>query len=300
MINYKPLKRVLAAILSHYLFWIPEKTYTKWRFNLLMGYKLNLDNPKSFNEKLNWLKLYNRNPLYPKLVDKSTVKDYVANKIGKNHVIPTFGVWDKFDDIDFSKLPNQFVLKSTNGGGGSGVIVCKDKDCFNKGWAKKQLELSMNNNGKATGEWVYEYIKPRIIAEKFMGNDEDSELRDYKIFCFNGKPQLLFVTSDRFSKTEPLHFDWFDMDLNHLPFETVGYPPKPLVINEFPQWEKMKDVAKKLSEGFPHVRVDLYLIKGEVYFGELTFFHDAGLVPLSPIEWDYKIGDMLDLGSLKN
>lgn len=291
--------RLIAAILSHCFLWLPESLYTRWRFRLIMGYKLNLEDPRSFNEKLNWLKLYNRDSLYPKLVDKSTVKDYVAGIVGDKYIIPTYGVWDRFEDIDFDKLPNKFVLKSTNGGGGSGVVVCRDKNTFDKDKARKQLQKSMLNDGKATGEWVYEKIKPRFLAEKFMGNDEDSELRDYKIFCFNGQPQLLFVTSDRYSKTEPLHFDWFDINLNHLPFETVGYPPKPLAIKDFPQWEEMKDVAKKLSEGFPHVRVDLYLINGKVYFGELTFFHDAGLVPLSPIDWDYKIGDMLDLSSLK-
>lgn len=291
-------KRLLAAMLSHFFLWLPEETYTKWRFRLIMGYKLNLDNPKSFNEKLNWLKLYNRNPLYPKLVDKSTVKDYVASIIGDKYIIPTYGVWDCFDDIEFDKLPNKFVLKSTNGGGGTGVVVCKDKETFDKAKAKKQLEESMKNDGKATGEWVYQYVKPRIIAEKYMENCDGSELRDYKLFCFDGRPELLFLASDRYSKTEPLHFDWYDMNLNHLPFETIGYPPKNVVIDYFPKWEEMKEVAQKLSAGFPHVRVDLYLINGNVYFGELTFFHDAGLVPVKPMEWEYKLGEMIDLNKV--
>lgn len=294
------VRLLLAAIVSHFFLWLPERLYTRIRFRLIMGYSLNLETPKTFNEKLNWLKIYNRNPLYPRLVDKSTVKDYVAKIIGEKYIIPTYGVWDNFDSIDFNTLPNQFVLKSTNGGGGSGVVVCKNKDSFNREKAKKQLEQSMKNDGRATGEWVYKYVKPRVIAEKYMENIDGSELRDYKLFCFDGRPELLFLASDRYSKTEPLHFDWYDMELKHLPFETIGYPPKNVVIDYFPQWEEMKEVAKKLSQGFPHVRVDLYLINGQVYFGELTFFHDAGLVPIKPMEWEYKLGDMIDLSKVNN
>ena len=182
--------------------------------------------------------------------------------------------------------------------GGTGVVVCKEKEKFDKAQAKKLLEQSMKTDGKATGEWMYDYIKPRIIAEKFMENIDGTELRDYKILCFNGKPKFLYLASDRYSKTETLHFDWYDMELNHLPFETEGHTSKNIVLEVFPQWEEMKEVAKKLSQGFPHVRVDLYLINGHVYFGELTFFHMAGLVPFIPREWDYKLGEMIDLNTV--
>lgn len=286
---------LMAAIWARVGGNVSDETYLKWRYRFIFGKKLNLENPKGFNEKINWLKIYNRNPLYPRLVDKAEVKKIVAERIGEEHIIPTYGVWNRFEDIDFDSLPNQFVLKSTNGGGGSGVVLCKDKATFDKEKARQRLENSMNVNWKFEREWVYRDVKPRLIAEKYMANDDGSDLVDWKIFCFNGEPKVLFYASDRYTKGEPLKFDWYDMDLKHLPIKSHGIPQANKELKMFPEWEEMKETARKLSQGFPHVRVDLYLINHKVYFGELTFFHDGGVVALEPEDWEYTLGSWIDL-----
>ena len=288
-------KSYLAAILARLGGWIPDDIYLKWRFKLLMGQTLHLDNPQTFNEKLNWLKINNRQPWYPNIADKSKVKEFVEKIIGTEYIIPTIGVWDNWNDIDFDILPQQFVLKSTNGGGGTGVIICRDKEHFNWQDARKKLEKSMATNWDYGREWVYRDIKPRIIAEQYMKNEGANYLDDYKFMCFNGEPKLLFMASDRYAKGESLKFDWYDMELNHLPIKSRGYKNKNRKLTLTPQFEKMKQIARELSKNFPHIRVDLYLINGKIYFGELTFFHDAGLVAIEPIEWDYKIGSWLSL-----
>ena len=276
--------RLMAAIWARVGTSFPDETYLRGRFRFIFGRKLHLDNPQTFNEKLNWLKIYNRRPEYVSLVDKYEVKEIVSEKLKgtAGEVIPTYGVWDSFDEIDFDKLPEQFVLKSTNGGGGTGVIVCRDKKSFDKQDAKKKLEASMKNNWQFEREWVYRDIKPRIIAEEFMRNDDGSQLVDWKLFCFDGEPLLLFYASDRYTKGEPLKFDWYDIELRHLPIQSKGYPNANKKLEMFPEWEDMKQVARTLSKGMPHVRVDLYLINHKVYFGELTFFHDGGMVPIYP------------------
>lgn len=286
---------LMAAIWARVGGNVSDETYLKWRYRFIFDKKLNLDNPKGFNEKINWLKIYNRNPLYPRLVDKAEVKKIVAERIGEEHIIPTYGVWNRFEDIDFDMLPSQFVLKSTNGGGGSGVVICTDKSTFNKAEAKAKLEKSMCFNWKYEREWVYRDVSPRIIAEKYMFNEDGSDLVDWKIFCFNGDPKVLFYASDRYTKGEPLKFDWYDMDLNHLPIKSHGIPQTNKELKMFPEWEEMKETARKLSQGFPHVRVDLYLINHKVYFGELTFFHDGGVVALEPEEWEYTLGSWIKL-----
>lgn len=289
--------RLLAAIWARMGNNISDESYLKTRFKLIFGKELHLGDPQTFNEKLNWLKIYNRRPEYVSLVDKAEVKNIVSEKLKSTscEVIPTYGIWDSFDEIDFNSLPNQFVLKSTNGGGGTGVIVCRDKQEFDKTEAKHQLEASLNKRWKIEREWVYRDITPRIIAEKLMQNNDGSQLVDWKLFCFNGEPKLLFYASDRYTKGEPLKFDWYDMNLNHLSIQSKGYPNANKKIEMFPEWETMKEVARTLSKGIPHVRVDLYLINHTVYFGELTFFHDGGMVPIYPEEWDYTIGSWLTL-----
>lgn len=289
--------RLLAAIWARTANNVSDEVYLKARFKLIFGKELHLENPQTFNEKLNWLKIYNRRPEYISLVDKAEVKEVIAEKLKDAHceVIPTYGVWNSFDEIDFDSLPDQFVLKSTNGGGGTGVIICRDKQKFDKAKAKRKLERSMNVHWKYEREWVYRDIKPRIIAEKLMQNDDNSQLVDWKFICFNGEPKLLFYASDRFTPGEPLKFDWYDMNLNHLPIQSKGYPNANIELKIFPEWETMKEAAHILSKGMPLVRIDLYLINHKVYFGELTFFHDGGIVPIYPEEWDYKIGSWLTL-----
>ena len=286
---------LLAAILGRLGNGLSDKFYLSLRYWLIFGKRLNLKNPQGFNEKLNWLKIYYRNPIIPKLVDKVEVKSIVASIIGEEHIIPTLGVWDSFDDIDFDKLPSQFVLKSTNGGGGTGVIVCREKSKFDKVVAKEKLQKSMRTNFKIQREWVYYDLKPRIIAEQYMQNGTDKELVDWKFMCFNGEPKLLFYASDRYTKGENLKFDWFDINLNHLPFKSKGYENACPKIEMFPEYDEMVNIARKLSHDLPHVRVDLYLINNKVYFGEMTFFHDGGAVSLKPEEWETKIGEMIVL-----
>ena len=274
---------------------VADASYLKLRYRFIFGEKLHLDSPEGYNEKINWLKINNRNPLYPKLVDKAEVKDYVRPIIGEDRLIKTLGVWDKFDDINFDALPNQFVLKSTNGGGGTGVIICNDKKTFDPEIAKEKIERSMHFNWRYEREWVYRDLKPRIIAEELLANEDGSDLVDWKIHCFNGVPKVLFYASDRYTPGEKLKFDWYDMDLNHLPVKSKGYENANTIITPFPEWEEMKDIARRLSEGMPYVRVDLYLVNHKIYFGELTFFHDGGAVALEPKEWEYTFGNWIKL-----
>lgn len=286
-------KMFSLAILSHFGTWLPDSLYLKIMFRLKMGYKLNLKNPQTFNEKLQWLKLYNRKPEYTRMVDKSEAKTVAENILGKGYVIPTLGVWNKFEEIDFNSLPDSFVLKTTNGGGGGGVIICRDKSKLNLASAAERLKSSLKANiYRHLKEWPYKNVKPRIIAEKFMV-DESGELRDYKFYCFNGEPKVFLVASERFSGHRT-YFDYFDMEGNHLPF-TQGGMNNP-VTPELPStFEEMKQVAMKLSHGLPHVRIDLYSVDEKVYFGEFTFFDSSGFEKFTPREWDDTFGEWLRL-----
>lgn len=273
--------------------YMDDAKYLSKYYYYKMGHPLNLDSPKAFSEKLQWLKLYDRRPEYTTMVDKYAVKDFVAHIIGNQYIIPTLGVWDKVEDIDFSKLPNQFVLKCTHDS--HGLIICKDKSKLNTSAAKKTLKKALHRNYySAYREWPYKEVPPRIIAEKYMEDTETSELRDYKFFCFNGEVKALFIASERYSGTTETKFDFFDEDFNHLPF-TNGHPNSEQAIKKPTQFELMKEIASKLSRGIPHVRVDLYEVNGKVYFGELTFYHWSGLMPFSPEEWDYTFGSWLQL-----
>lgn len=270
-----------------------DETFLKMLFPLRVGYKLNLDNPKTFNEKLQWLKLHNRKPIYTKMVDKVEAKEFVANIIGEEYIIPTLGVYDSVDEIDFDKLPDQFVLKCTHDSGG--IVVCSNKSELDIEEVRNKLRKGLKRRYfYQNREWPYKQVKPRIIAEKYMVDESGYELKDYKFFCFDGKVELLFIATDRGSKTEETKFDFFDADFNHLPF-TNGHPnaTKPSVRPK--GFDKMKEIAAILSKGHPHLRVDLYDINGKIYFGELTFYHWSGMTPFVPIEWDYKLGDMIKL-----
>lgn len=265
-----------------------------------MGKHLNLRNPKTFNEKINWLKLHNHNPLYHTMVDKYAVKDYVASIIGKEYIIPTLGVWDKFDDIDFNSLPEKFVLKTTNGGGNTGVVICTDKGSFDYDSAKFKLESSMQYDiYKNMGEWVYKDIKPRIIAEQYMEEKspvkaDNKDLDDYKFFCFNGKVTFCQVIRNR-NSTETI--DFYDMEWNHMPFIGLtsgacnGKTPvaKPSNLND------MIKVAEALSVKIPFARIDLYQINKITYFGEITFYPNGGIGTFNPEDWNTRLGDLIKL-----
>lgn len=270
-----------------------DETYLKMLFPLRVGYKLNLDNPKTFNEKLQWLKLHNRKSLYTKMVDKVDAKEYVANIIGEEYIIPTLDVYNSVDEIDFDTLPNQFVLKCTHDSGG--IVVCSDKSKLNIDEAKKKLERGLKvNYYYQNREWPYLNVKPRIIAEQYMVDESGYELKDYKFFCFDGEVKLLFVATDRGLETEETKFDFYDADFNHLPFIN-GHPNAKKTLLKPIGFEEMKVIAEKLSKGQPHLRVDLYDINGRIYFGELTFYHWSGMTPFVPVEWDYKLGEMIKL-----
>ena len=287
------------AILSSLSPILADKLYLKWRFKLQMGYKLNLDNPQTFSEKLQWLKLYNRKPEYTQMVDKYTAKEYVAKIIGEEYIIPTLGVWDKFDDIDFDKLPDQFVLKTTHGGGNTGVVICKDKSTLDRDATKKKLKRSLKSDiYKSLKEWPYKNVKKRIIAETYLSEEITPEnptgdIIDYKFFCFNGEAKAVLIATERHSTTG-VCFDYFDKDFNHYPFEQGG-PNSKKEIKKPEYLENMWEIANKLSKSIPHVRVDLYCIRGHIYFGELTFFDSSGLAEFTPDEWNYKFGEWITL-----
>lgn len=271
--------------------WTDEK-YLKKMCDVRLGYKLNIENPRTFNEKLQWLKLHNRKSEYITMVDKYDVKKYVADIIGEEYIIPTLGVWNYFEEIDFNKLPNQFVLKCTHDSGG--LVICKDKKELDLVKAKKKITKSLHNNYFFYGrEWPYKIVKPRIIAEPYMEDNKVHELIDYKLMCFNGEVKCSFTCSERFSQ-EGLKVTFFDNDWKVMPFErhypsSKNPPQKPLNFN------KMLDFATKLSRGIPFVRVDFYEINGLLYFGELTFFPGNGFEEFTPLEWDYKMGSWLKL-----
>ena len=272
---------------------IPDKLFIKIKYRIKFGKKLNLKNPKTFNEKLQWMKLYYRNPLLVKLVDKGAVKEYVAEKIGEEYVIPTLGVFNSFDEIDFDKLPNKFVLKCTHDCGS--VVICRDKEKFDIQTARKKLSVAMKRNYYyGEREWPYKTVKPRIIAEEFIENKKSTDLKDYKFFCFDGKVRALFIATDRNVLGKEVKFDFFDEQFNHLPIRN-GHDNVDVEIEKPEGFEKMKELASVLSKGFPQVRVDFYDVDGRILFGELTFFHFAGFVKFEPEEWDYKFGEWVDL-----
>lgn len=289
--TYKYSRKVVVDILYLISTILPDYIFLKLIFRLKMGYKLDLDNPQTFSEKLQWLKLYNRKPEYTTMVDKAAVKEYVAKIIGEEYIIPTLGVWDRFEDIDFESLPNQFVLKTTHGGGNTGVVICKDKSSFDKESAKAKLNKSLKNCiYRRYKEWPYKNVKHRIIAEEYI-TDSTGELNDYKFFCFNGEPKVMLVSSERLTSVK---FDYFDINFNHLPFEQGGPNSKKQHARPH-NMDKMVDISTKLSSNIPHVRVDLYDVDGKVYFGELTFFDSSGYAKFEPEEWNYEFGKWLKL-----
>ncbi len=286
------------AVLSkyHLLGWMSDEKYLKKRWKLFCNSDLNLDNPKTYAEKLQWLKLYDRNPVYSTMVDKYEVRRWVSERIGEEYVIPVLGVWNQFDEIDFEKLPNQFVLKCTHDSGS--YYICKDKSTFDLKKAKKKLSKALRlNYYNRSREFPYKNVKPRIIAEPYLEDENYGELRDYKFFTFGGEPKILYITQGDRTKGETTA-DFFDMDFNHLDLkidhEMGAIPPQKPV-----NFELMKELAQVLSQGTPQVRVDFYEVNGKVYFGELTFFHCAGYFEFTPEYWGEKWGDWVELPEIK-
>ena len=291
--NYRQLQLELA-IKHPKLF--PDKLFLRTMFRHFMGTELNLNNPKTFSEKLQWLKLYDRKPEYTRMVDKYEAKKYVADIIGDEYIIPTLAVYNSTSEIDLEALPDKFVLKCTHDSGS--VAICKDKKTFQKREAFAILEKGLSKNYFwQNREWPYKNVKPRIIAETYMEDIETQELRDYKFFCFDGKVKALFIAEDR-QGDEETKFDFFDADFHHLDIRN-GHPNADTPPAKPHSFEKMKEMAEKLSQGIPHLRVDFYEANGKIYFGELTFSHWSGFTPFEPEEWDLKFGEWLHLPSKK-
>lgn len=270
-----------------------DQMYLKIVYRARMGEKLNLKNPVSFNQKLQWLKLHDRRGEYPAMVDKQLAKEYVSGRIGAEYIIPTLGVWNSFDEIDFDALPDRFVLKCTHDSGG--LAICRDKNSFDRAAVREKIERSLRRNFYLHGrEWPYKEIKPRIIAEEYMENSDGSDLSDYKLHCFNGKMKLVLVCRDRYSD-DGLTEDFFSETWEHLPIRRPTIPNSKREIPCPETFQKMIALAEELSAGIPFLRVDFYEISGRIYFGELTFFPASGMSRFVPDEWDNIIGGWINL-----
>lgn len=271
-----------------------DRKYLETVFPLRAGYALDLDHPQTFNQKLQWLKLYDHRPEYVEMVDKYEVKKYVASIIGEEHIIPTLGLYEKTEDIDFEALPNQFVLKCTHDSGG--IVICKDKSKLNRKAVVRKLSHGLKVNYFIHNrEWPYKNVKPRIIAEKYMTNAGE-EIDDYKIHCFNGIPRVILLCRDRYKETglteDFYSCEWTHLDISRPNHANATSPSKrPKVLDE------MLRLSAMLSKDIPFVRTDFYAINNKVYFGELTFFPASGMRPFIPTEWDYKFGEWLKLSS---
>lgn len=274
--------------------WMPDEIYLKLLYKSETGLKLHLDEPKSFSEKLQWLKLHDRRQEFVTLVDKYAVKDHVGKIIGKQYIIPTLGVWDNAEDIDFDRLPDQFVLKCNHDSGG--IVICKSKSELNEKAAVKKLTTHLKRNPYCFGrEWPYKMVQRKIIAEQFL-EDETKDLTDYKFYCFNGVPTYCQVIKDRRTRES---IDFYDMDWKLQPFTGFHTPGKPFPhgtpTKKPERLSEMIGIAEKLSIGVPFSRIDLYYVNKSVYFGEFTLFPKSGLGVFEPDEWNYTLGKMLDI-----
>lgn len=295
---YQKPNIILIKLLQFLSPLIGDRKYLKMIFPLFNGYKLNLEKPITYNEKLQWLKLNYRKPIMTKMVDKYEAKNIVSQMVGDEYVIKNYGVWDKFDDIDFNTLPNKFVLKTTHDQGG--VVICTDKASFDFKKGRKKLTKHLKKNHYyLSREWPYKNVKPRIIAEEYLKDLSSEGLKDYKFYCFNGKVKVLYIASDRQSE-QSLKFDFFDENYKYLDITIEGVPHANGMIPKPENFEEMIDFAEKLSKNFPHVRIDLYSINGKIYFGEFTFYSGGGFRTFTPQIWDYKFGEWLNLPCEQN
>ena len=292
--SIKGIKRILGknliALFYRSLFFLSDEAYIKLIYRLRMGKKLNLDNPVTFTEKLQWLKLNDHNPEYTKIADKLAVRDYISEKVGKEHIVPVLGVYSSFDEIDFDSLPSRFVLKTTHDSGS--WVICSDKSSFDYTSARKILTRSLKRNYyRTTREWQYKDIEPRIVAEEFLGERID----DYKFFCFNGEAKFMYIEKETDAHPSQAIFD---MNFNRLPFSMDD--DVSLAAFEKPEFfDEMKRIAGVLSSGIPFIRVDMYYVGGRILVGELTFYHYGGYIPFNPPEWDKTIGGYLNIENIR-
>lgn len=268
-----------------------DEEYLKRKFRACTGGELNLENPQTFNEKLQWLKLNNRKPEYTLMVDKYRVRDYIADTIGEEYLIPLLGVWKDPEEIDFDALPEQFVLKC-NHNSGLGMCICKDKSKLDIAKVKRELKKGLAQDYYLTGrEWPYKDVIRRIVAEQYIEDAADDALTDYKFFCFNGDAKIMYISKDNGRNPRT---DFFDMDFKHLPIR-VKDPQAEKTPTKPEHFDKMKHIAETLSKNIPHLRVDFYCVNGKIYVGELTFFHMSGLTIITPEEWNLRLGSWIKL-----
>lgn len=290
---YRLLRRFTKTKLYNY---IPDKMAVSIKYHYNFGKRLNLKNPQTFNEKLQWLKLYDRKPEYTRMVDKYLAKEYVAGIIGEEYIIPTLGVWKSFDEINFDSLPNQFVLKCNHGSGD--VVICKDKKTFDVEAARKKLTATLEQDYYLVSrEWPYKNVERLILAEAYIEDSVTHDARDYKFFCFGGEVKCFRVDLDRFIGR---HSNWYDLECNLIPYGTVG--AEPLTDRQIELPEKlhvMTRLAEKLSAGISFLRVDFYYVDHKIYAGELTFYPASGLKPYTDMEWDRIMGSWLQLPEQK-
>lgn len=272
---------------------VPDSVYVRVKYRKALGYWPDLNNPITFNEKINWLKLHDRNPLYTTMVDKYEVKRYVADTIGEEYVIPTLGVWDRAKDIDFDSLPDKFVLKATHDSGR--VIICTDKSKLDRAYAIAEMDKSLKRNFYAvTREWPYKNVPPRVIAEKLLETGRDEALADYKVHNFNGVPRFILLCRDRFSESGMTE-DFFDTAWNRLEVRRPNHPNASTVDERPPSLDKMLSLSRKLAGNVPFMRTDFYTIGDKVYFGEITLYPASGTVPFIPSEYDTVFGNLLKI-----
>lgn len=286
--------RILAKLIVGKKIPITDKTYLSILYRASFGKHINWESPVTFNEKLQWMKIYDRQPIYTKLVDKYEVRQVVEKKIGKEFLIPLLGVWDSFEDIDFDKLPKQFVLKCTHDSGS--VVICDNKESFDKESAKKKLIAAMKKNYFWKGrEWPYYNVTPRIIAEEYIRDIAIDKLNDYKFFCFNGECKFMYVARDRDKGHDKLRFDYYDANYIKLPVRQATHLSSTREYKKPDEFDKMREIAETLSKGLREVRIDLYAVNGKIFFGEYTFFNQGGMVPFVPDKYDEVFGQYIKL-----
>lgn len=299
--NYDFVRRLHIYLLDTYHSIFPPEMFLKKMFKEKVGYSLNLNNPTTFNEKLQWLKLHDHNSSYTIMVDKFAVKKYVADKIGEQYTIPTLGVWNTFDEIDFSKLPNRFVLKCTHDCGS--VVIVRDKLKMDINAVKRKLEFGLRHNYYySCFEWPYKNVLPKIIAEKFLENNGDSsenvhDLVDYKFYCFQGVPKFLYISQGLGGDHKLAKMNFLDLNWKRTPFQRPDFAE--FSAKELPvcpsKFDIMVEFAKVFSKNIPFLRVDMYFVNDEIYISELTFYPGAGFTPFYPYEWEKTIGSWINL-----
>ena len=300
IINYIRNPKVFFNVLLTHLAPLIKKDdiFIKLSWMISMDYPLDLKNPKTYNEKLQWLKLYYRKPEFTMMVDKVKVKEYVASVLGDEFIIPTIGVWDDPDKIDFDKFPEKFVLKC-NHNSGKGMFICHDKSKMNVENVKSELRKGLSENYYLINrEWPYKNVPRCVLAERFLEpSSDENDLRDYKLFCFDGKVKLIEVDYNRFIHHNRNLYspDWKRLDVE------IEFPSEPGVEFERPEGLEIAiEAAEKLSKNIPHVRVDFYIVNGHVYFGEMTFFHGSGHEKITPFSFDQEMGSWIHITNIMN